>query len=53
MTELVEVKNQVDGVREKVVEPRSFSEVLGKDLDSASLVLPMKQAMKEIEKDDE
>ena len=53
MTELNEVKNQVDGVREKVVEPRSFSEVLGKDLDSASFVLPMKQAIKEMERDEE
>ena len=52
MTELNEVKNQVDGVGKKVGEPRSFSEVLGKDLDSASFVLPMKQAIKEIEKED-
>jgi hypothetical protein len=52
MTELSEVKNQVVEVREKFVDPRSFSEVLGKDLNRASFVLPMKQARREIEKED-
>ena len=47
------IMSRIDEVREKVVDRRSFSEVLGKDLSTTSFVLPMKQAMKEIEKEDE
>ena len=47
------IMSRIDEVQEKVADPRSFSEVLGKNLNSASFVLPMKQAMKEIEKDEE
>ena len=43
------IMSRIDEVREKVVDRRSFSEVLGKDLSTTSFVLPMKQAMKEIE----
>ena len=52
-----DIMSRIDEVREKVAapceEPRTFSEVLGKDATSSSFVLPMKQAMRELKKEDE
>jgi hypothetical protein len=52
-----DIMSRIDEVRENVAassgEPRTFSEVLSRELETSSFVLPMKQAVRDIKVEDE